>query len=340
MKTKEFDYEIPRHLIAQEPIEPRDHSRLLVLDARSGGIKHKHFYDLLDYLKKGDVLVLNDSRVIKSRLRYTRGLGDEVVILLLRQLSDKVWEFLLEFGTLDVNEHLVFSPYSPYLEGLIVELGVIVGKKGERVGVINFSSDNFLDNLGETPIPPYIHGYKGSPERYQTVYSLVKGSSAAPTAGLHFTPELLRSIEDTGVKLCFTTLHVSIDTFMPIIEDNIEDHIIHKEFVSISKEYCEILNNRKGRIICVGTTTVRVLEQIKGKFGEFKPWEGWADVYITPGHKFCMEGLITNFHYPRSTNIVMVSSFASWDLLMRAYGEAFNMRYRLYSFGDAMLILK
>lgn len=337
----DFDYPIPRHLVAQVPVDPRDSSRLMELNRVGGTITHHpSFRSLLNILEPGDVLVRNNSRVIPSRLNYTRGLGDEVTILLLRRLGgDGTWEFMSEQGTFDVGEKWVFPSG---LMASIIEKGEQVGKKGETLGLIKFLNERFLEKSGTIPVPPYIHGYKGDPERYQTVYAQLDkmGSSAAPTAGLHFTESLLEEIEEKGVIIREVTLHVSIDTFMPVIESNPREHRIYKEWVELPYDTAQVVNGRKGRLIAVGTTSVRVLEQSYKNFGELRPFSGWADIFILPGYRFHIDGLITNFHYPRSSNIMMVAAFVgSIEVLINSYKEAIKNNYRFYSFGDATIIL-
>lgn len=338
MRTSDFDYEIPRELVAQEPITPRDSSRLMVIGKDTGQLLHTSFRELPHFLEKGDVLVFNDSKVIPARLRYTRGLDDEIVILLLNKKEKNLWEIMMEVGEVEVGEELRFTGE---LYGKITGLGNFIGKRKERLGLIEFSDeDKLLETKGEAPLPPYIHSYKGDPNRYQTVYAKVMGSAAAPTAGFHFTEQLLDRLRQRGIGLAFVTLHVSIDTFMPVYEDNPEEHKIHKEFISVSKENADFINNRKGRLICVGTTSTRVVEQVSSlNHGSMASFEDWANIYILPGYKFHIDGMITNFHYPRSTNIMMIAAFVGWDKLKKAYEEAIEMKYRLYSFGDSMLIL-
>ncbi len=338
MKSNIFSYEIPRELVAQEPAEPRDSSRLMVVDRREcrgeleDRFEHDRFFNLPNWLREGDVLVFNDSKVIKSRIRYTRGLEDELVLLLLRNLEGGLWEVLIEQGQVKRGE--VLSNI-----GTIRSNGEVVGSKGQVITTIELLPSFNMEDFGETPLPPYIHGYKGDPNRYQTIYSKIQGSSAAPTAGLHFTKELLTRLEDRGVELAFVTLHVSVDTYMPVMEENLEDHKIHKELVKITKEAAETINNRTGRLITVGTTSTRVLENTYRRYGYIKACEDWADIYILPGFKFHVDGIITNFHYPSSTNIAMIAAFVGTDLLKDAYEEAISKKYRLFSFGDACLFL-
>jgi len=335
MKTSDFDYPIPRELVAQEPMEPRDHSRLLVLNKTTGEVTHTFFYDLPSYLGAGDILVLNNSKVIPVRLKCTQGLSEEVTILLLRKVQGRVWEMMVEVGECEEGEELVFSPD---LSGKVIGLGEVIGKRKERLGNILLSGDN-LDTSGSLPIPPYIHSYRGDPNRYQTVYASKDGSAAAPTAGFHFTPHLLDEIKGRGVQVVEVTLHVSIDTFMPVYEDDPEGHKIHKEWVEVKENVIDQIFCA-GRLIGVGTTSVRSIEQVwKNGYPLNGDYRDWADIYILPGHEFHIDGMITNFHYPRSTNLMMVAAFAGWDKLKPAYEEAIKERYRLYSFGDSMFII-
>ncbi len=338
MKTSDFDYHLPPELIAQTPIEPRDHSRLLVLDRQQGSIEHRHFYDILEYLHEGDVMVFNDSRVIPARIKGKRsGSGGRVEILLLRRKAPGIWEALVK-------------PARRLLQGAAIQIepGVqaeIVGEGDKGMRVVSFSDESGLFKAGEVPLPPYIHEPLKNPERYQTVYARVTGSVAAPTAGLHFTPGLLAKIEEEGVNCLFTTLHVGLDTFRPITEDDPQNHVIYKEYGIVVKETADKLNRarREGRrIICVGTTTVRLVEQAAmfSPAGELRPFEGWVDLFILPGHRFQMaDAMVTNFHLPRSTLLMLLTAFGGKEFVVKAYQEAIAKRYRFYSFGDAMLVL-
>ncbi len=338
MKTNDFDYYLTPELIAQTPIEPRDHSRLMVLDRATGSIEHRHFYDILEYLHKSDVMVFNDSRVIPARLKGKRtGSGGSVEILLLRRQQPGVWEALVK-------------PARRLQSGALIEIesGIRaeitgVGDKGLRT--VRFSDESGLAKAGEVPLPPYIHQPLQNPERYQTVYARVTGSVAAPTAGLHFTPELLGKIRQKGINCLFTTLHVGLDTFRPVTEEDPEKHIIYREYGTVGAEVTEELNRarREGRrIICTGTTTVRLIEQaaLNSQSGEIEPFSGWVELFILPGHRFRMvDAMVTNFHLPRSTLLMLVTAFGGKELIDKAYREAIAQRYQFYSFGDAMLIL-
>ncbi len=338
MKTSDFDYYLPPELIAQTPIEPRDHSRLLVLDRQNGTIEHRHFYNILEYMHESDVMVFNDSRVIPARLKGKRaGSGGKVEILLLRKLQPGVWEVLVKPARRLHTGALI--EIEPGVKAEVTE----VGDKGMRV--IHFSDESTLVKVGEVPLPPYIHEPLANPERYQTVYARATGSVAAPTAGLHFTPELIDKIRQKGVYCLFTTLHVGLDTFRPITEDDPQQHIIYKEYGVVNKAVADELNRarREGqRIVCVGTTTVRLIEQaaLNNRSGEIQSFADWVDLFILPGHQFRMvDAMVTNFHLPRSTLLMLVSAFGSKELIDKAYREAIAGKYRFYSFGDAMLII-
>jgi S-adenosylmethionine:tRNA ribosyltransferase-isomerase len=338
VKTSDFDYHLPPELIAQTPIEPRDHSRLLVLDRASGNIEHRHFYDIAEYLREGDVMVFNDSRVIPARLKGKRaGSGGKVEILLLRRRQPGIWEALVKPA-----RHLPQGAIVDIESGVRAEIKE-VGDKGMRV--VGFSDESALIKAGEVPLPPYIHEPLADPERYQTVYARVTGSVAAPTAGLHFTPGLLDKIRKMGVVCLFTTLHVGLDTFRPITEDDPRNHVIYREYGVVDKEVVDGMNRARKegrRIICVGTTTVRLIEQaaVMNPDTELKPYEGWVDLFVLPGHRFRMvDAMVTNFHLPRSTLLMLVTAFGGKELIDKAYREAIEERYRFYSFGDAMLIL-
>lgn len=336
MNTEDFNIQVPREMVAQEPIEPRDHSKLMVLNRKTGDIIHSHFYNLPDFLEEGDCLVFNNTRVIPARLRGNLH-GEpmnEIVIVLLRK--GRYWETLVEVGEVQEGNIIDFKGFS----GLVVSVGEKIGKRLERLILIEISDEDKLEKAGEPPIPPYIHGYKGDPEKYQTVYSKIRGSAAAPTAGLHFTDELMQVLQDK-VFLCFVTLHVGLDTFMPVLEEHPEDHKMYTEFCQLSKGVATRLNSNKGdgkRIIGVGTTSVRTMESSYSGSG-FKEYNDWTSLYILPGYKFHIDGMITNFHYPKSTNLIMVCAFAGPDNIKKAYTEAVEKNYRFYSFGDAMLIL-
>jgi len=348
VKTSDFDYSLPPELIAQSPVEPRDHSRLMVLSRGDGGVEHRRFFEIVDYLRDGDVLVFNDSRVIPARLRGRRaGSGGRVEILLLRRLDANLWEALVKPGKrLPVGTRVEVTGESvagsPQETGVLAE---VIEQKPDGVRVISFSDETLLLESGEVPLPPYIHTPLAQPERYQTVYARVAGSVAAPTAGLHFTPRLLGEIEQRGVHCLFVTLHVGLDTFRPVREDNPLEHSIHREYAVLSREVAGELSRAKQegrRIICVGTTAVRIVEQAAqaSNTSQFQPYEGWASLFVLPGHQFrLVDALVTNFHLPRSTLLMLVSAFAGEEFIRKAYQEAINREYRFYSFGDAMLVL-
>ena len=346
-KTEDFDFGVPRELIAQEPIEPRDSSRLLVLHRDSGSIEHTHFYNLPSYLEPGDVLVFNDSRVIPARLRGNKEKSpmEEVKIVLLRNFYYTTWQALVEEGEVETGDVIVFSP--PEFTGFIDEVGEKVGKRLERVCTIDLSDNRYLDTTGEMPIPPYIHSLPKDKERYQTVYSKIRGSAAAPTAGLHFTDRLMEELINKGVYLAFVTLHVGLDTFMPVLEEDPRDHKMYTEFCQISKETADLINKQRWsghKIVGVGTTSVRTLESAYykdslGDGGE-EAYADWTGLYILPGTKVrSIDAMVTNLHYPRSSNLMMVCAIAGYDNVKEAYKEAIEQKYRAYSFGDSMLIL-
>ncbi len=339
MKTSDYWYDLPEELIAQTPLQQRDSSRLLVLDKDSGEISHRHFYDILEYLNPGDCLVMNDSRVLPARLLGHRPTGGAVEVLLLRDLGDKKWECLCKPGRkMQVGHQVIFG------DGELTATVVEVQETGNRV--IEFHYEGIflevLERLGKMPLPPYIKAELADQERYQTVYSRKVGSAAAPTAGLHWTPELLEKAREKGVKTAFVTLHVGLGTFRPVQVENVLEHHMHAELCMISADTAEILNKTKsegGRIICVGTTSCRTLESLVNEDGSFEEKSIWTDIFIYPGYEFkAMQGLITNFHLPESTLVMLVSAFASREKILRAYGEAVKERYRFFSFGDAMLI--
>ena len=348
MRTIDFDYNLPPELIAQNPIEPRDHSRLMVLNRKDGAIEHRRFFEIADYLREGDVMVFNDSRVIPARLKGRRaGSGGRVEILLLRRTGDKVWEALVRPARrlqVGAKVDIAAAPSAEYQPEAGIQAEVIgLGDGGIRV--VRFSDESLLMTAGEVPLPPYINTPLENPERYQTVYARITGSVAAPTAGLHFTPELLDRISRKGVQCLFITLHVGLDTFRPVKEDNPLEHNIYKEYGFLSEEVADRLSRARrdgNRIICVGTTTARILEQaaqVSHNQG-VEPFEGWVDLFILPGYKFRMvDVMVTNFHLPKSTLLMMVTAFGGKAFIDKAYQEAIDRRYRFYSFGDAMLIL-
>ena len=338
MDINDFDYYLPKELIAQTPLEKRDESRLLVLDKTTGELEHKKFYDIIDYLLKDDVLVLNNTKVIPARLHGTKEDTNALIeVLLLKEMSDDTWECLAK-------------PARRIKEGTIVTFGD--GRlKAKCVKVLDDGLRHFkmiyegiflevLDSLGEMPLPPYIHEKLQDKDRYQTVYAKEAGSAAAPTAGLHFTKELLKKIEDKGIKILYVTLHVGLGTFRPVEEDTIEDHKMHSEFYQISKEVADELNKaiKNGkRIVSVGTTSCRTLEAAYDN--GYKETSGWTDIFIYPGYKFkAVNALITNFHLPKSTLVMLVSALAGRENILNAYQKAVEEKYRFFSFGDAMFI--
>lgn len=340
MRTSDFHYELPKELIAQSPLEPRDSSRLLVLGRSSGEIEHKHFYDIIDYLNKGDLLVCNDSRVLPARIfGIKQPTGARVEFLLLRQLENRSWECLCKPGKKALkNTEFIFG--NGDMKAKIKE----VKEDGNRV--VEFEcDDNFfstLDKIGNMPLPPYITEELKDKERYQTVYSNELGSAAAPTAGLHFTPELMKKIRQKGVNIAYVTLHVGLGTFRPVKVDDVTKHKMHSEHYEIPKITADLINEtkkNKGRVIAVGTTSCRTLESVAAMCGKIKPCEGFTDIFIYPGYEFkVLDGLITNFHLPESTLIMLVAAFCGYDNVMNAYKVAVNEKYRFFSFGDAMFI--
>ncbi len=345
MKTSDFDYTLPTELIAQTAVEPRDDSRLMVLNRSDSSIEHHKFLEIVDYLRAGDVLVFNDSRVIPARLNGKKtDSNGKVEILLLRRANNSGWEALVKPGKrVNVGTRIEITNNSDSRQPKL--LAEITGLGQDGIKVIQFSDEALLPGMGEIPLPPYIHVPLTNPERYQTVYAAVAGSVAAPTAGLHFTPQLLNRIQQKGIHCCFVTLHVGLDTFRPVREDNPREHPIYKEYGVITQEVASQLSRAKAegrRIICVGTTAVRIIEQAaqSSKASVVEPFEGWVSLFILPGYQFRMvDALVTNFHLPRSTLLMLVTAFAGRDVINQAYGEAIASRYRFYSFGDAMLII-
>jgi S-adenosylmethionine:tRNA ribosyltransferase-isomerase len=341
MKLSDFDFELPEELIAQHPVEPRDASRLMVLDRAGGAIAHRHFRDLPAYLKPGDALVVNETRVMPARLIGRReGTGGAIEVLLLKRIDRDRWETLVKPGKkARPGQRIIFG--DGLLTGTVLETTPVGGR------VIAFQYDGvfetILDQLGQMPLPPYIRERLEDPERYQTVYARAWGSAAAPTAGLHFTPALLDRIAQMGVEIHKLVLHVGLGTFRPVQVEDIHDHKMHSEFYELSPETAAALNRvraRGGRIIAVGTTSVRTLETVTTPDGVIQPGQGWTDIFIYPGYRFkAVDGLITNFHLPKSTLIMLVSAFAGRERILAAYAEAVRERYRFFSFGDAMLIL-
>ena len=340
MKTSDFDYILPPELIAQTPTERRDASRLLCLDKRTGAYSHHHFYELPDFLRPGDCLILNDSRVLPARLlgRRLPGGGACEVLLLIDRGGD-VWECIVRPG-----KHLRAGARLSFGDGeLTAEVSEVL-PDGNRL--VHFFYDGIflevLERLGRMPLPPYIKAELQDKERYQTVYSRVNGSAAAPTAGLHFTPELLETIAAKGVKLGYVTLHVGLGTFRPVKEEDVEAHEMHSEYCTVPEETARLINETKangGRVICVGTTSCRTVESWAGEDGTMKAAAGWTNIYIYPGYRFkVMDALITNFHLPQSTLLMLVSALAGREHVLAAYEEAVRERYRFFSFGDAMFI--
>lgn len=340
MKVSDFDFYLPEELIAQHPLKERDSSRFMVVDRETGEIEHKVFHDVLDYLEKGDTLVLNNTRVLPARLIGEKEeTGGKIEFLLLKRIEGDKWECLAKPGK-RAKVGTVFTFGEGKLKAVVREIGL----EGNRV--IEFIYDGIfeqiLDELGQMPLPPYIHEKLDDRERYQTVYSKEKGSAAAPTAGLHFTEELLEKIREKGVNIAFLTLHVGLGTFRPVKVESIDDHVMHSEYYQLDEENAKIINDTKergNRVIAVGTTSTRTLETIGSKEGRVKAQSGWTDIFIYPGYKFnIVDALITNFHLPESTLIMLVSALAGKELIMNAYKKAVEEKYRFFSFGDSMFI--
>ena len=340
MTVEEFNYELPEELIAQTPLKKRDSSRLLVLDKENGSIEHKHFYDIIDYLEEGDTLVLNDTKVLPARLIGEKEETKAVIeILLLKNIENDIWECLvkparrIKVGTIVTfgNGELKAKCIKELDEGLrhfeLIYEGILL---------------EILEHLGTMPLPPYIHEKLEDQSRYQTVYAKEVGSAAAPTAGLHFTNELLEKIKEKGINVVPVTLHVGLGTFRPVSVDNITEHKMHSEYYCLEQDTVEVLNKTKengNKIVVVGTTSVRVLETVMNKYGELKPCSGWTDIFIYPGYQFkIVDHLITNFHLPKSTLIMLISALAGREKVLNAYNEAVKEQYRFFSFGDSMFI--
>ena len=350
MKLSDFYYDLPEELIAQHPIEKRDESRLMVLDKKTGKVEHKVFKDIISYLKPNDCLVLNETRVVPARI-YGKKEGvvtpsgvesSTIELLLLKDMGDNKWEVLTKPGRkCQIGSRILFGKDGD--TKLVAEV-IDVLDDGNRIVKLEYSGilNEILDEIGVMPLPPYIHEKLEDKERYQTVYSRVEGSSAAPTAGLHFTPELLKEIEEMGVKIAKVTLHVGLGTFRPVKEENVEDHKMHSEYYEISKEACDIINSTKangGRVICVGTTSCRTVESAANDDGILVPQKGDTSIFIYPGYKFkVLDALITNFHLPESTLVMLVSALAGRENILNAYKTAVEEKYRFFSFGDAMFI--
>ena len=340
LATKDFWYDLPEELIAQTPLEKRDTSRLMCLDRKTGEVTHKHFYDIIDSLNPGDCLVMNDSRVLPARLLGHRPTGGAVEVLLLRDLGSKCWECLCKPGRkMQVGHEVIFG------NGELTATVKAVQEDGNRVVEFHYEGIflEVLERLGKMPLPPYIKAELADQERYQTVYSREVGSAAAPTAGLHWTNELLDKARAKGVKTAFVTLHVGLGTFRPVKAENILEHHMHAELCMMSAETAAVLNETKasgGRVICVGTTSCRTLESLVNEDGSFEAKSSWTEIFIYPGYTFkAMDGLITNFHLPESTLVMLVSAFAGRENVLNAYAEAVKEKYRFFSFGDAMCIL-
>ncbi len=340
MTTKDFYYDLPQELIAQTPLQDRTASKLLVMERESGTVTHRVFRDILDYLKEGDCLVMNNTRVIPARLYGCKeGSGGKIEFLLLKRLELDRWEVILKPGKkAKVGSRFVFG------DGLLCAEVLEIIEDGKRVVKFEYDGvwEEILDRLGEMPLPPYIKEKLEDKERYQTVYSKIEGSAAAPTAGLHFTEELLNKIQAKGVSIAYLTLHVGLGTFRPVSVENVEEHIMHTERYEVSKEAAELINQTRkngGRIIAVGTTSVRTLETVADEDGWMQAAEGDTNIFIYPGYRFkIVEGLITNFHLPESTLLMLISAFAGKENVFAAYQEAVEQKYRFFSFGDAMYI--
>lgn len=341
MKTSDFYYDLPEELIAQDPLEDRTASRLLVLDRKTGAVKHKIFSDVIDYLNKGDCLVINNTRVIPARLIGEKeGTGGKVEVLLLKRRANDVWETLVKPGKkLRPGAKITFG------DGRLRAEVLEVVEEGNRLVKFCYEGifEEILDSLGEMPLPPYITHKLEDKEMYQTVYAKFDGSAAAPTAGLHFTKELLNKIEEKGIKIASITLHVGLGTFRPVKVDDVNNHHMHTEWYEVNAEAAEIINETKrngGRVICVGTTSCRTIESVADENGYMKAKTGETDIFIYPGYKFkVMDGLITNFHLPESTLVMLVSAFAGKENVLSAYETAVKERYRFFSFGDAMILI-
>ena len=340
MNVKDFYYDLPQELIAQDPLEDRSSSRLLVLDKKTGEMEHKVFRDILSYLKKGDCLVINDTKVIPARLIGRKeGTDAHIEILLLKRRENDIWETLVKPGKkAKVGTVIQFG------DGLLTGTVVDIVEEGNRLIQFSYEGifEEILDQLGQMPLPPYITHQLKDKNRYQTVYAEHEGSAAAPTAGLHFTKELLKEIEEMGVSIAHVTLHVGLGTFRPVKVENVQEHHMHSEFYIVEEEAARVINETKkngGRVICVGTTSCRTLESATGEDGILKAGSGWTDIFIYPGYKFkILDCLITNFHLPESTLVMLVSALAGREHVLAAYGEAIRQRYRFFSFGDAMFI--
>lgn len=345
MKKHDFYYDLPNELIAQTPIEPRDAARMMVVNRQTGEIEHKHFYDVVDYLNPGDCLILNDTKVLPARLYGIKDeTGAKVEFLLLMQKEKDVWEVITGPG----KKAKTGSKFT-FNDGILYAEITAVLDNGDRIAKFTYDTDKFsnffevLDKIGEMPLPHYITHKLENADRYQTVYAKELGSAAAPTAGLHFTPEVLQKIKDKGVKIGYVTLHVGIGTFRPVKTENIEEHKMHSEHYHLPKETADLINETHkngGRVVAVGTTCCRTLESVATYCGEICEKDDWTSIFIYPGYKFkCIDALITNFHLPESTLIMLVSAFYNRDDVLKAYEEAVKEKYRFFSFGDCMLIV-
>lgn len=340
MKTDDFDYYLPEELIAQKPLEKRDNSKLMILDKETGEIKHEVFHNIVNYLEPDDILVLNDTKVMPARI-----IGEKldtkaaIELLLLKNIKEDSWECLAKPAK-RIKEGTIIT----FGNGKLIATCIEVGEEGIRIMKFQYNGIFYeiLDELGSMPLPPYIKEQLNDKDRYQTIYAKNIGSAAAPTAGLHFTKELLSKIQSKGIKVCYITLHVGLGTFRPVNVEDVTTHKMHSEFYSMSKETAKILNNAKKngkRIVSVGTTTTRTLETIMAKYKAFKEISGWTDIFIYPGYEFkAINAQITNFHLPKSTLIMLVSAFANKDIILNAYNEAVKNKYRFFSFGDSMFI--
>ena len=340
MKTDDFDYELPEELIAQTPLEKRDSSRLLILDKKTGDVEHKHFSDIIDYLEKDDILVLNNTKVLPARLIGEKEETKAVIeILLLKNIKNDIWECLVKPA-----RRIKVGTIVSFGDGLLKAKCIKELDEGIRHFELIYDGILYeiLDKLGTMPLPPYIHEKLADQSRYQTVYAKEIGSAAAPTAGLHFTEELLKKIKDKGITICYVTLHVGLGTFRPVNVENVNEHKMHSEYYEMSRDVAKILNDAKKnnkRIISVGTTSTRVLETVVSKYNEFRECSGFTDIFIYPGYKFrAINALITNFHLPKSTLVMLVSALAGKDNILNAYKIAVKEKYRFFSFGDAMFI--
>lgn len=340
MQKKDFYFDLPSELIAQIPLQNRDESRLMLLNKHTGAIEHRHFKEIIEFLNPGDCLVLNNTRVIPARLFGIReNSGAQVEFLLLKRIRDNQWETLVKPGKrAKVGDTIIFG------EGLLKAKIIALAEDGARIVEFEYSGifEEILDQLGTMPLPHYIKESLLDKERYQTVYAKHEGSAAAPTAGLHFTPELLQAIQEKGVEIAFVTLHVGLGTFRPVKAENILDHKMHAEYYVMTEETAEKINRTKekgGRIIAVGTTSIRTLESIANEYGSIRACSGWTEIFIYPGYSFkVVDCLITNFHLPESTLIMLVSALSTREIILNAYNEAVNQKYRFFSFGDAMFI--